>query len=176
MLHIIYKFKLLVFTASAPKVCFATKLIESVILQEYQLSICCRSSIWLQNHSFVYIFNVTIPCKLHLPLGIANIMLIRFYYILHKFPRCKNSLKISRSGRTDLADATLYCGFVGRFDETSINNRMTIQFLTDSFSFGSRFQCRLSLTPDSCECGRRNTGRVVGGNEVGIKIATTAVY
>lgn len=86
-----------------------------------------------------------------------------------KLPRCQNSLKISPRGRADFADATLYCGWLGIISSTSLSNRMTLQFITGSRPIASRFLCSLRLIPDNCECGKRNAGKIVGGNEVRIK-------
>ncbi|CAG9805075.1 unnamed protein product [Chironomus riparius] len=98
------------------------------------------------------------------PYGYKITASCRLAYLL-PVPKCENFLKISPSGRTDLADGKTYCGWLGVISAASQSNRMTIQYLTGNRPMGSRFLCSMHLVPDNCECGKRNVGRIVGGNE-----------
>lgn len=42
---------------------------------------------------------------------------------------------------------------------------MTVSFTTGLLPLTSRFHCVMKAIPDTCECGKRNNGRIVGGNE-----------
>ena len=71
-----------------------------------------------------------------------------------------DTLLVSMTGRTDLADGRRYCGS-GGFTSKSVDNRMTLALRTGATGSGS-FKCSLRTT---CDCGRHNRGRIVGGQE-----------
>lgn len=77
---------------------------------------------------------------------------------------CRNdALTVSTAGRTDLADGRKYCG-TGGFTSKSTNNRMTLALTTGATGSGS-FKCTMRSSVSTCDCGRQNRGRIVGGKE-----------
>ena len=64
----------------------------------------------------------------------------------------------------DLGDGTRNCGSV-TVTGTSQSNKLTIAMVTTFWPFGGRFMCNLKLIKDKCQCGQRNTGRIVNGVE-----------
>uniref|UniRef100_A0A182QNQ3 Peptidase S1 domain-containing protein n=1 Tax=Anopheles farauti TaxID=69004 RepID=A0A182QNQ3_9DIPT len=75
-----------------------------------------------------------------------------------------DSVRVSRSGSLDFADAFTYCG-AGQLLEKSNANLMTIRLRSAPTSSGGRFACTLSIPQQSCECGRKKTQRIVNGVE-----------
>uniref|UniRef100_A0A182N2U7 Peptidase S1 domain-containing protein n=1 Tax=Anopheles dirus TaxID=7168 RepID=A0A182N2U7_9DIPT len=75
-----------------------------------------------------------------------------------------DSLRVSRSGSLDFADAFAYCG-AGQLLEKSTANQMTIRLTSAATSSGGKFSCTLSIPQQSCECGRKKTQRIVNGVE-----------
>jgi hypothetical protein len=45
---------------------------------------------------------------------------------------------------------------------------MTISFATGLLPLGSQFHCEISAVVDSCVCGRRKRGKIVGGEETNV--------
>lgn len=77
---------------------------------------------------------------------------------------CKNdALVLSTAGRTDMADGQRYCGS-GEFTSKSVSNRMTLALRTGATGSGS-FKCTMRSSVSTCDCGRQNRGRIVGGKE-----------
>ena len=77
---------------------------------------------------------------------------------------CKNdALIMSTTGRIDLLDGKRYCG-TGGFTSKSISNRMTLALKTGATGGGS-FKCTMRSSVSTCDCGRQNRGRIVGGKE-----------
>lgn len=72
---------------------------------------------------------------------------------------------VSRRGRADLADSESYCGHFGPVETDSLSTRMTVSVKTGLLPMGSRFHCEISTIVDTCECGKRNAGKIVGGGE-----------
>lgn len=65
-----------------------------------------------------------------------------------------------------MQDAETYCGYWGSIAEkTSLSTKMTISFSLGLLPLGSRFHCEMKAVVDSCVCGRRNNGKIVGGDE-----------
>lgn len=82
---------------------------------------------------------------------------------------CKNQLAISKRGRKDLADAESFCGYWGSIAEkTSLSTKLTVSFKTGILPLGSRFHCEISTVVDSCICGKRKSGKIVGGDETNV--------
>lgn len=79
-------------------------------------------------------------------------------------PTCRNDrLIVSTTGRTDVADGRKYCG-AGGFTAKSNSNRMSIALRSGTTGSGS-FKCKLRSSASTCDCGRQNRGRIVGGQE-----------
>jgi hypothetical protein len=65
-----------------------------------------------------------------------------------------------------LADAESYCGNSGSVaKKISHSTKMTVSFKAGLLPIGSRFHCEINTVVDSCVCGRRNSGKIVGGDE-----------
>ncbi|GAB0095700.1 venom serine protease [Sergentomyia squamirostris] len=79
----------------------------------------------------------------------------------------KDYIGISRTGRTDFADAYKYCG-TGTFTEYSNFNQMSIKLSALSTSPGGRFYCTIQAFFEPCNCGRRKTTRIVGGTTASV--------
>lgn len=77
---------------------------------------------------------------------------------------CTNKLLISTNGRIDMEDADTYCGF-GDIRTQSLSTRMKIQFQSSILPMGSRFRCIASTIVNTCNCGIRNDGKIVNGNQ-----------
>ena len=78
---------------------------------------------------------------------------------------CDNKLTISTRGRRDLADGDSYCSWFGSIPEKlSTSTKLTLSFQSN-VPLGSRFHCEVTTVVDDCSCGRRKSGKVVGGNE-----------
>lgn len=74
-------------------------------------------------------------------------------------------LKISKRGRTDLADAESFCSYMWPLERYSSSTRMTVSLKTGGLPIGSRFHCIMTAIVDPCVCGKRNNGKIVGGDE-----------
>jgi hypothetical protein len=42
---------------------------------------------------------------------------------------------------------------------------MTLSFKTGAWPLNSRFHCEMSTIIDTCQCGKQNSGKVVGGEQ-----------
>lgn len=70
-----------------------------------------------------------------------------------------DQLLVSTSGRTDLRDGRRYCGS-GSFTMESKSTRLTVGLRALTNSRGGKFRCSMKTKANSCECGRRNLGRI----------------
>ncbi|XP_044729853.1 venom serine protease 34-like [Chrysoperla carnea] len=76
---------------------------------------------------------------------------------------------VSTTGKEDLSDGNKYCG-KGQFSINSETNKMVIGFFSTKNTKGGKFLCTLEVvepTP-TCDCGWRNTRRIVGGVDTGV--------
>lgn len=71
---------------------------------------------------------------------------------------------ISRRGRADLSDGERYCGY-GSTTFQSLSIRATFSLQAPFNSPGGRLRCMVTPVMNSCQCGVRNRGRIVGGSE-----------
>lgn len=71
-------------------------------------------------------------------------------------------IEISETGRLDLADARRYCGKGQILFETS-GDRLVMNFKAAEKSKGGRFFCTIQAVEDSCDCGRKDRTKIVGG-------------
>uniref|UniRef100_A0A7G3AWM0 Putative trypsin-like serine protease n=1 Tax=Lutzomyia longipalpis TaxID=7200 RepID=A0A7G3AWM0_LUTLO len=74
---------------------------------------------------------------------------------------------VSRTGRTDFADGTRYCG-TQAFTVTSTSNQMRVGLFAQPTSPGGRFYCTIQAVFNSCNCGRRKSTRIVGGQNAAV--------
>ncbi|XP_055697456.1 venom serine protease-like [Phlebotomus papatasi] len=76
-------------------------------------------------------------------------------------------ISVSRTGRADHADGYRYCG-TGTFEEFSDYNQMNIALFSQLNSPGGRFYCTVRAFFEPCNCGRRKSTRIVGGQNAAV--------
>ena len=64
----------------------------------------------------------------------------------------------------DLGDGTRNCGRM-TVTGASQSYKLMVAMIIPYWSFGGRFKCIAKSVKDRCQCGQRNTGKIVNGNE-----------
>ncbi|KAK2586038.1 hypothetical protein KPH14_012040 [Odynerus spinipes] len=59
------------------------------------------------------------------------------------------------------------CG-LNSFTVESVSSEMIIKFRSSYNTYGGKFRCELTATPQTCSCGWKNPTRIVGGVETGV--------